>query len=1429
MTPDDNIFQDPAPGKRLIRFRGDIQTFTLSLAHPQAGDAWLRTNIGHGADARREVIREVDAQEAPLGCDWYDIPMHRMDERTFSITVALDEVGHFEAKCFFKNKDDQNPSWPQGPNFAVNVEPADTCCFNTIYNAFVRQFGPNRSGKFVSDASRQRAIQDLDQSGFAVIPPSGKFRDLMGELDFIIGELGCRMIQLLPIHPTPTTYGRMGRFGSPFAALSFKTVDPALAVFDPKATPLEQFIELVDAVHARNAKVIIDFTVNHTGWAARLHNTHPQWLVRDSEGRIAVPSAWGVQWEDLTKLDYTQKGLWQFMAEVFLLWCRRGVDGFRCDAGYMIPLDAWRYMVARVRDSYPDTLFFLEGLGGKISVTRDLLNRGNLNWAYSELFQNYDRHQIEAYLPEAIDISQTDGILVHFSETHDNNRLAARAQTFAKMRTALCALCSHSGAFGFANGVEWYATEKIDVHGATSLNWGVEINQIPEIRRLTALLRVHPAFFDQAETEMIQKGEDEQLVLLRHHRPTGNRLLVLANLSDIRESLAKWEVARSGIDGAAFVDLLTGEKLHITIENGSAQHSLAPGQVRCLSPNRDDIRRIENTSQTFTHLPERIEHQQRRAKVLDILRHYRKIVNFDGFDMDGAADELLDDPLEFCRKQNPHSEESRVIVWEWPHDLKREMMIPPEHFLFIRAIVPFRADLIDEDTTVSRETGLRKSDGTYFALFYPRPIPSGFRSLTLNVTLYEKNAPRHETAPILYLPETETLSVPRVYRRQDVDPYHIFLGTNGRGAMLRAPVSWGRLTSRYDALLAANLDPKIPEDRWIMLARCRIWVVYQDYSQEIRDQCLNTFCADRDARGIWEFQVPTGQGEHVRLAFGLEMIPGENRIRLSVHRCRSEDHPGMLADTKEVQIIIRPDIENRSFHDVTKAYTGPEHGFPDAVDAQASGFCFAPDPVHRLHVEMPSAAFIEEPEWLYMVHRPMDAERGHDPDSDLFSPGFFSVFLEGGQHRNLHASVSGKIQQISGAEAVKEVMFSDKKDTGWRIDAALHKALDHFIIHRGPFKSIVAGYPWFLDWGRDALIVVRGMIADGRIEDAKAVLKLFGQFEDRGTLPNMIRGNDAGNRDTSDAPLWFLTACDDLVRYAGDEGFLDERCGSRSIRGIALSIGKSYIQGTPNGIGVDPESGLVFSPTHFTWMDTNFPAGTPRQGYPVEIQALWFAALKFLARIDPGSDWKMQAINVQTALLEHFYLKEKSYLSDCLHAGTGQAVKGAEADDALRPNQLFAVTLGAVSDPVVCRSILASCEALIVPGAIRSLADRPVHHPLAVYHHGNLLKDPHHPYQGTYAGDEDTCRKPAYHNGTAWTWVFPSFCEAWATVYGESSKITARSWLGSYARLLQKGCIGQVPEILDGDFPHRQRGCDAQAWGASEALRVWKLLTSDFF
>jgi glycogen debranching enzyme len=243
-------------------------------------------------------------------------------------------------------------------------------------------------------------------------------------------------------------------------------------------------------------------------------------------------------------------------------------------------------------------------------------------------------------------------------------------------------------------------------------------------------------------------------------------------------------------------------------------------------------------------------------------------------------------------------------------------------------------------------------------------------------------------------------------------------------------------------------------------------------------------------------------------------------------------------------------------------------------------------------------------------------------------------------------------------------------------------------------------------------------------------------------------------------------------------------------------------------------------------MDTNHPAGTPRQGYPIELQALWYAASDLLATVDPDNTrWRKIASQVKNSIKKYYYLPDEGYLADCLHAEPGQPAAEAQADDALRPNQLLAVTLQTIDDSVIKQSIVAACEQLLVPGAIRSLADRSVQRPLPIYHNGQLLNDPNDPYQGTYQGDEDTQRKPAYHNGTAWTWPFPLFCEAYAMAWGQKGRQIARAYLSSSVELATNGCIGHIPEILDGSAPHQHRGCDAQAWGVSEWVRVWEILS----
>ncbi|MFP4256070.1 MAG: amylo-alpha-1,6-glucosidase [Desulfobacterales bacterium] len=1431
MTVSENVIQLPAPGSRHLAYRGDIFVFTLKVSGNEKGTAWVRTNIGNAHTARQEIIRQVEHNEALLYHDWTDIPMQKAAGGGFELRIPLCEIGHFEAKAYFLPDSGMQPLWPEGQNAEINVEPAETVSCNIIYNAFVRQFGPNKEKRRLP--AENNDFCSLDRQGFTVIPPSGKFRDLIKELDFIVHELGCRLIQLLPVHPAPTTYGRMGRFGSPYAAQSFTAVDPAMAEFDPRATPLEQFTELVDEVHRRGARIILDMAINHTGWGAAIHETHPHWLRREHDGRIQMPGAWGVTWEDLTHLDYSYTDLWVYMAEVFLVWCRRGVDGFRCDAGYMIPVEAWTYIVAKVRLQFPDTVFFLEGLGGKISVTRALLDTAGFNWAYSEMFQNYNRDEICGHLPMNDEISAADGIMVHFAETHDNNRLASVSKRYARMRTTLCALLSRAGGFGFANGVEWFAEEKIDVHDANPLNWGAGENQAGHIKRLSAILKNHPLFFRSlSEQRFVMEGHGNFIAVLRREPKLEKALLVIVNLEHEHETTARWHSGLNPDWDGFFHDLITGERIKARfLPEGVCELLLEPGRVLCLSSDPSDLALLEKPGEKLSADAGAGMEQRLMAAALDVFVHFHGISDTGRFSPEKEAEELCNDPEAFCRRMNPQGVESRVVVWKWPVDTRREVMVPPGHFVLIRSPFYFRARLVEDGCTVYTGYAMSLADGGFFLLIPGRPAPAGHKQSVLKAVVYEENDVVRASAPLLYLPSHETACARRVINRQElISENFMFLAANGRGAMMRAATRPRKIHSRYDAILAANPHDSMPVDRWIMLSRCRAWVVYQDYSQALRTDCLQEFFFDYDSRGHWLYMVPTGLGRHIMLSVQMQMITGENRVVVQFSR-REAHGRDQLEDGLAVDLIVRPDIENRSFHETTKAFTGPEHQWPAAVFPREQGFSFRPDEDHGLEVDLAGARFVSEPEWIYMEHRPVEQDRGLDPHSDLFSPGYFRAGLKGGACLVLEAGVEKPGSRGERARIDPAGLGEHDPPARLSVMDAMQHAMEHYIVDRDEHKSIIAGYPWFLDWGRDSLIFCRGLITQGSYEKALSVIRLFGGFEKNGTLPNMIHGKNAANRDTSDAPLWLIVACRDLAEASGSRAFLEESLDGRTLRQILFSIASWYASGTENGIRMDPETGLIFSPAHFTWMDTNFPAGTPRQGYPVEIQALWYAGLRFLAELEipegvgqefnPGKIGKTLA----QALKYYYFDKRRGFLSDCLHCGPQTPPDGAVADDALRPNQLFAITMGAVSDPEICRSVLSACEELLVPGAIRSLADRRVDYPVEIRHNEHVLGDPYYPYRGVYAGDEDTSRKPAYHNGTAWTWVFPSFCEAWAKVYGDSAIPSALARLGSSARLINHGCVGHVPEILDGDAPHAQRGCDAQAWGASELYRVWKNLT----
>jgi predicted glycogen debranching enzyme len=351
-------------------------------------------------------------------------------------------------------------------------------------------------------------------------------------------------------------------------------------------------------------------------------------------------------------------------------------------------------------------------------------------------------------------------------------------------------------------------------------------------------------------------------------------------------------------------------------------------------------------------------------------------------------------------------------------------------------------------------------------------------------------------------------------------------------------------------------------------------------------------------------------------------------------------------------------------------------------------------------------------------------------------------------------------------------------------------------------------------------------------EAAKLIL-IFGRFAQEGTMPNTIHGSDASNRDTSDAPLWYGVLVEETVaRASADLYKLPVDSKGRTVLDVLRETASGYRRGISNGIRMDPESALIWSPAHFTWMDTNYPACTPREGYPVEIQVLWIQLLRQLHRVNAsveGEDWGALANRAETSLKKYFWLEDRGYIADLLIAEPGLPASRAIVDNALRSNYALAIAFRIFTGDPARRAMEAMRQNLVVPGALRTLAPLPVSPPLENRSRdGWLLNNPQEPYWGHYEGDEDSRRKPAYHNGTAWTWTFPIFCEALAEAWDRNPAAiaAAKAYLGSMDALLTNGCLGQLPEIVDGDAPHLQRGCDAQAWGATEALRVWTRLNN---
>ena len=1429
----------PAPGERMLRFVGDTVSFFLRRTDGQlipGCRAMLRTNLGKAAATREEIISSYAGKRPMSVAFWHDIPMQRENDGAWKITLPVTEIGYFRAKAYLLDPLGRQ-IWPDGPDTGISVHPDAYRTGNTIYCAFTRMFGETKTARATRDESLEKKMRELDDKGFTVIPASGKLRDLKKELPHIIDTLGCKILHLLPVNPTPTTMARMGRFGSPYACQDLVAIDPALVDFDKRSNAEDQFRELTYETHLRGGRVFLDVVINHTGWGSTLFEEHPEWFLREHDGSFASPGAWGTVWADLVELNPNFTGLWEHLADAFLTWCRRGVDGFRCDAGYKVPVPVWQYIEARVRQEFPETIFLLEGLGGSWEATENLLTDGGMQWAYSELFQNYSGREVQWYLDYALRQSERVGVYVHYSETHDNERLAKRGRAWALLRNRLCGLTSVSGGFGFTCGVEWLADEKIEVHQSRGMNWGAKANIIPELATLNELLLNHPCFFDSAKLVRLSPAQSAVYALRRDSAEGLDTVLVLVNTDmDRSQRITVPESEFKNLDKPTF-DLLDQTNCEINIGDGAVHFILEPGAAHCLASSQkprglagDEYRRARaQAAWAITALsqvlpPEQIGSYSWRdlaALVQESPRNFLGAISY--LDGNNPQTDLIQ-AVRAASKNYP-----QVVCWNLL-DQRRVTPVPPNHWLLLEDTAPFRATLQIKGEKFQQHVEAIQINNTFIACFPPQSIVNGAEA-ELILERYAVTTPSVRAA-VRFL-SVQPSFPERIVRTENIDEDSLVLLTNGIGGMARICIDLGRINSKYDCILGANLHPVVPVDRHVFVKRMRVWANIDGFIVPLDLQ--NLVSIEPGPPAVWHFLVRAGGQQKVPIRLTADMLEGRNT---TVFHLQLGDN--LPAKSRDVRLTIRFDLEDRNFHSETHRNGGADYHFSSnsrALDGRA-GFEFTPADDRQVRIFTDVGYYHHEGEWSQNIPHPVEQSRGQVGAGDAYSPGWFDIPLWKEKPVTITVCADPTDPTLETLEEHFQGSAIHRKHAGDRarfpaedsFGRQLAVAASDFVVRRGAGKTVIAGYPWFLDWGRDTMISARGLLSAGLVGDVTELLINFGRFVENGTMPNTIHGDNASNRDTSDAALWYGVVCEETAQLVKENLYALAVDNRRSITDVLREIAIGYMHGTSNGIRMDAASGLIWSPSHFTWMDTNHPAGTPREGYPIEIQALWIRLLRQLEKLGVPADrepWGELANRAEQSLHQFFWLEERGYFSDLLVASPWKPAAEAVADNALRSNYLLLVAFGFVSGDKARRCVEAAARYLVIPGALRSLAPLPISPPLPIYSgDGRLLNNPTEPYAGRYMGDEDTQRKPAYHNGTGWTWTFPIFCEALVQAWegSPSARHAAKAYLGSMEQLLVEGCIGQIPEIVDGDAPHTQRGCDAQAWGVTEALRVWKWL-----
>jgi predicted glycogen debranching enzyme len=668
---------------------------------------------------------------------------------------------------------------------------------------------------------------------------------------------------------------------------------------------------------------------------------------------------------------------------------------------------------------------------------------------------------------------------------------------------------------------------------------------------------------------------------------------------------------------------------------------------------------------------------------------------------------------------------------------------------------------------------------------------------------------------VLPAPEDIVSSVEDFVRRE-------WLVTNGLGGYACGTVA-SAITRRFHGLLIAALPA--PLGRCMMLAHLSERLRFADrqvawlgpHSEAGR------LAQPEGARHLAEFKLEAGlpvwryEVANCAIEKSVLMPYGQNTVHVT-YRLLDGDADG-------VRLTLRPLLSFR-------AHEAPVHGAtPQSYSLLAkdrrieiTGSEQLP-PLH-LVMEAPGGAFTVEDQAIADVRYLLEQHRGYDNEGPLWSPGYFRVQLLKHEPVTLIASVEPWETMIAiGPGEARETELARRRRLLEMAHPAARSgpcaelvlAADQFIVRPivrtgddarakatgGEARTVIAGYHWFTDWGRDTMISLEGLtLLTGRHVEAREILRTFASHMRDGLIPNMFpEGEREGLYHTADATLWFFHALDRYLAHTGDRAFV------RTLLPTLRSIVAHHLAGTRFGIRVDPSDGLLTQGAEgyqLTWMDAKVDnwVVTPRRGKAVEINALWYNALRLLqgwleekGEADAARELDGHAARARTSFNARFWNPATNQLFD--------VVDGERGDDpACRPNQLFALSL---PHPILERdrwdTVLEAVKAkLLTPVGLRSLA-------------------PGHPdYKPRYFGDLRS-RDAAYHQGTVWSWLIGPFVDAWLAVR-PGDRAGAQRLVEPMTAHLNEACVGSVSEIFDAERPYTPRGCIAQAWGVAELLRA---------